>query len=345
MPKKSPPRGIPGLLEMLRYKRPAGSTTEREFVKRFLEPLGVEEDLRGNLILDITSTSTTASRVAWLSHTDTVHRAEGFQRLTLKGGTVGVRKGRARRVKMRWGKGYTYAYRNGCLGADDTTGVWLMTEMIRAKVPGLYIFHYGEESGGIGSSWIAKNTPEILEDIDFAVSLDRYGGNSVITHQMGRRTASDVFAWSMADALGMWELGPDDGGTFTDSENYAHLVAECTNLSVGYMNQHSSWETQDLRFAKRLRDRLVRFDEEHLVACRAPSEDLGWIHELYGTKEEPWWKRAEWKWEDDEVEEEEGVYEEEVRRELLLRGEVDPFDDDDPAKVYRLEDGVWVRMG
>ena len=45
---------------------------------------------------------------------------------------------------------------NECLGGDDGTGVWLMTKLIEAGVPGRYIFHRAEEVGGRGSGWIER---------------------------------------------------------------------------------------------------------------------------------------------------------------------------------------------
>lgn len=318
MSKKKPPKGIPGLLEMLRYKRPSGSTTEKQFIRRFVIPSGAVPDLRGNLSLTISHPDGTPSSVAWLSHTDTVHRTEGLQRLSVRNGFV--------RRKSRYGKGE-------CLGADDTTGVWLMLEMIRAKVPGLYIFHHGEEIGGIGSSYIATHRAEILEDIHYAISFDRYGTDSVVTHQAGRETASDVFAWSLIDALELWEARPDPTGVFTDSENYAHLVAECSNLSVGYWNHHTSRESQDLAFAKDLRDRLVEFDETKLLRERTPTEEPRW-NGIYSLAR--WDGKKLWADEDEEEWKEWWVEEEEEE-------EADPWSEDDGVKQYVYENGVWIR--
>jgi hypothetical protein len=193
-----------------------------------------------------------------------------------------------------------------CLGADDTTGVWLMLEMIRAGVPGLYIFHRGEELGCVGSSHIARRTPELLDGIRYAISLDRRGTDSVVTHQCGRRTASDVFAWSLIDALELHDYGaaPDPSGVYTDSESYAGLVPECTNISVGYENQHSSRESQDLVFAEDLRDRLVGFDESLLLCDREVIDD---------------------EWEEDEVED----WQEVVWHYLDEEEELDPWWDVD----------------
>jgi hypothetical protein len=46
---------------------------------------------------------------------------------------------------------------SSCLGADDAAGVWLLCEMIRAGIPGLYVFHRNEERGGRGAEFFAKH--------------------------------------------------------------------------------------------------------------------------------------------------------------------------------------------
>jgi hypothetical protein len=272
------------LREMLTYRRPAGSRTEREFIRRYIVPTGARADAFGNYHLTVGQ----GSRVAWMCHTDTVHRTDGRQEVQVVKGIATVKHPRRARGRARQ-----------CLGADDTTGVWLMLEMIAAGVPGLYLFHYGEEQGCIGSSAIVAHTPEVVAGVDYAVSLDRRGYDSVITHQLGCRTASDVFAWSLIGALGL-DMAPDPTGVFTDSEVYAGIIPECTNLSVGYARQHSERESQDMVFALDLRDVLVSFDESALIVDRDPlalvdkDELRAWDDETWDEKDADglyWWER------------------------------------------------------
>lgn len=241
------------LLAMLSYRRPAWSKTERRFIDTFLRPLGVREDAFGNLIKTV---GDAPPEILWSSHTDTVHSIGGTQRLSIAGDKV-----RADGA-------------SNCLGADCTTGVWLMVEMIRADIPGLYIFHREEEMGGVGSDNIARKTPELLIGIKAAIAFDRKGTGSVITHQAGGRCCSDAFAQSLSDVLSglPCPLRADSGGTFTDTANYVDLVGECTNISVGYRNQHTKGEEQDLAFALALRDALLSADLSQLVYRRFPGE-------------------------------------------------------------------------
>lgn len=240
------------LYDMLAMMRPDGSKTERAFCEKFLVPLGALADTFGNYYLRIGDDP----KLMWSCHTDTVHRCGGSQKL-------------ARDNKYNICLSTKSA--SNCLGADDTAGVWLMCEMARAKVPGLYIFHRGEECGGKGSDWIVRNNPEAVKGLQFCVALDRRGYDSVITFQSGDRCCSDVFAKSMVDQLDL-KFSLDQTGSFTDSKNYTDIIGECTNLSVGYFNQHGSTERLDLLFLIKLRDRLVQFDVNNLVSKRNPGE-------------------------------------------------------------------------
>lgn len=241
--------GASALLDMLTYARPAGSAAEVQFIRRFIDSLpGCYHDAYGNRIVRIGDKPS----VLWSSHTDTVHKTDGRQALIRTDDHAIMRRDTG-----------------DCLGADCTTGVWLMCEMIRANVPGLYVFHRDEERGGLGSQWIADRTPELLTGIRHAIAFDRKGESSVITHQAGGRCCSDSFANALCKILGKsWRK--DDTGTFTDTANYTDAVAECTNISVGYYCQHTENESQNLSFALALRDRLISADFSNLPCERDP---------------------------------------------------------------------------
>jgi len=242
------PKRAVTLMEMLTYKRPHGSKSERKFVNRFLMPLGLRQDGFGNYYKVIG----TFPNILWSSHIDTVHRDSGRQAVAFK-------------------DGWLTAPNSTCLGADDGAGVWLMREMILANVPGLYVFHRDEEMGGTGSNWIAKHNPGFLKGIRMAIAFDRKGTRSVITHQNGSRCCSQAFALSLCKALGeSWE--PDDSGVFTDTAFYTDLVPECTNISVGYYEQHTKGERLYVPFLLDLCDVLTSMDVGSLVIERTPGE-------------------------------------------------------------------------
>lgn len=145
------------------------------------------------------------------------------------------------------------------LGADDKVGVAIMTMMVRAGVPGTYAFFTREEIGRLGSIEAAE---EIAEDIAkgraarprAVISLDRRGTDSCVTHQQGGRCCPDAWAAELcrriaAHSDGRVRLRPDPTGVSTDSLSFVGLVEQCTNLSVGYRDQHTTSERVDLRFA------------------------------------------------------------------------------------------------
>lgn len=234
------------LKHILRYKRPHGSSTECVFIHKFLDCLpGIYSDIAGNRIVRIGE-----SPILWSCHTDTVHKKEGLQKIFYKKNML--------------------RSDSNCLGADDAAGIWLMIKMIRRKVPGLYIFHRGEEVGGIGSTHIATNSPELLSGSKYAIALDRRGYTDVITHQ-GSRCCSDKFAESLAKELDM-AYTASTRGSFTDTANYTSIIGECTNLSVGYFSQHSMLESLDGKFLIKLLASLVSLNQNNLLEDRKADE-------------------------------------------------------------------------
>jgi hypothetical protein len=166
------------------------------------------------------------------------------------------------------------------LGADDKAGATIMCYMIEQRVPGWYVFFSGEERGCIGSSALAaalaKNAPIGVDIPDIStikrcISFDRRGYDSVVTHQMGSRCCSDAFAQELADSIGLG-MEPDPSGVYTDSAQFTDLIPECTNISVGYFDQHTTKETQDLHFLKVLAKRCVNVDWDDLTTERDPHE-------------------------------------------------------------------------
>lgn len=267
-------KDVASILSMLCYKRPHGSESEAEFIRHFIDTIpNVTVDGFGNHVVCVGD----VRKVAWSCHLDTVHRESGKQKLFYDGRYVRLAPSEKE---------------SRCLGADDGAGVWLMLQMIQAKVPGLYIFHRGEEKGGLGSQHIAHNTPDLLAETDYIIAFDRKGTDSIITHQLSDRCCSESFAESLAKALKLTHLRPDDGGTFTDTAYYTDLVSECTNVSVGYENEHRESEYLDLAWLVRLRDALCRdFAPGLLTASRTPGESE-W--ERWGDENDYTWKNQDW---------------------------------------------------
>lgn len=240
------------LHKALSLKRKATTKTEAEFVAYLAKTLPITMiDEAGNLHVDI---RTPNAKTLFTAHTDTVHRQEGENTYTEKDSIL-------------------YADPNSCLGADDGAGIAILCHMIQNQVPGYYIFFRGEECGGIGSKWLANNMPTLLLQFDRAIAFDRAGTADVITHQGCGRCCSDEFAQNLAEALttqNYWYL-PDDTGVYTDTAEFIYLIPECTNISVGYKNQHGDKETLDLVYLQRLAEQVLKVQWETLPVKRVPA--------------------------------------------------------------------------
>lgn len=161
----------------------------------------------------------------------------------------------------------------GSLGADDGAGVWLMMKMIEARVPGTYVFHRGEECGGLGSSEMSRKDKEWLSKYEIAVAFDRHDTFEVITHQRGGRCCSEKFADALCKRLNSKGMAyePSNRGVFTDTANYRSIIAECTNIAVGYDRQHGVNETLDFAHLNALLNAVCAIDWDSLPVDRDPT--------------------------------------------------------------------------
>jgi len=169
------------------------------------------------------------------------------------------------------------------LGADDKAGMVVLLYMIEKKVPGLYCFFIGEESGCIGSS--QANNLNMFCEIDRMISFDRRGTKSIITHQSGKRCCSNSFAESVSNQYkknGM-DMILDDGGVYTDSAEFVKTISECTNISVGYYNEHTTSEYQDINHLIRICLTSSKVNWETLPTIRDKSivEYKNYYHNTY----------------------------------------------------------------
>ena len=249
-------RSFRDLVSMLEYKRPHGSKTERKFINRFIKslPVKISTDGYGNLFAVVGDNPD----VMWCAHTDTVHTTPGKQRVELSADGT--------HIYLPAGE------RSNCLGADNAAGVWMLRELILANVPGLYCFFRNEELGGLGSQYFASTHGDLLTGIKYAIAFDRRGTESIITWQVCGRSCSDAFAVALAKQLGMGH-SPDDGGTFTDTASFVDIIPECTNVSVGFKNEHNAAEILNVSYLFALRDAMLNVSVSDLPAERAPGDD------------------------------------------------------------------------
>jgi hypothetical protein len=222
-----------------------------EEVLKYL-PNFLKKDKHGNYYYIIGNTDT-----AFTCHLDTASRTKS-------------------RVNLREFEkdGQTFIKTDGSsiLGADDKAGVTVLLYMIHNNVPGVYWFFIGEERGGIGSRDVAKDYDSypFMKDIKKIVSFDRRNYYSVITSQMGVSCCSNEFAQSLCDQLNKsgLKLALDPTGIFTDSASFIDIIPECTNVSVGYFDEHRHTEIQNITYLKKLCKAAVACDWDKLVVKR-----------------------------------------------------------------------------
>lgn len=159
------------------------------------------------------------------------------------------------------------------LGADDKAGMVVVLYMIENKVPGLYYFFIGEEVGCIGSGNASKYDSSHIKR---CISFDRRDTYSVITHQLYGRCCSDDFADELSLRLNNaghgLDMYPDSTGIMTDSASFMEKIPECTNISVGYYDEHTFKEKQDVDFLIQLCRSVVNVDWDSLPTKRDPLE-------------------------------------------------------------------------
>ena len=171
--------------------------------------------------------------------------------------------------EMKYGQEHLMSDGTTIIGADDKAGVSILLYMIDHNIPGVYYFFIGEERGGIGSGKVASIFEKVthLKGMKRCVSFDRRNYYSVITQQMGMQCCSDKFGQALADSLGMqYKLDPT--GVYTDSANFIELIPECTNISVGYFDEHTRDETQNITFLGKLAQAAVGVNWESLPVAR-----------------------------------------------------------------------------
>lgn len=159
------------------------------------------------------------------------------------------------------------------LGSDNKAGVCILLYMIENKIPGIYYFFIGEEptGGGMwGSRRVAKSNI-LTNRVDRAIAFDRRNKHSVITRQMGSQCCSSEFADVLISELnknGM-DMRQDPGGSYTDTAAFMDSISECTNISNGGFNEHSTSEYVDIEFVEKMANAALKVQWETLPTVRS----------------------------------------------------------------------------
>lgn len=240
-------------LELTKQTYPHGTEAQLE---KFL-PDGYQTDCFGNYYLQVGEFTSTM----FACHLDTYGKEQ-------------------RQIKHVFKNNFIMTDGQTNLGADDKAGMIVLLYMIQEKIPGLYYFFVGEEVGCIGSKKVAdfaksESFESIrLKNITKVISFDRRGTSSIITEQSFNECCSDNFANELAYRLNGVGNGlvmrPDNTGASTDSAQFMELIPECTNISVGYYDEHTVSERLDIQYLYRLCHAVTEIDWETLPVERVP---------------------------------------------------------------------------
>ena len=237
------------LVKALTTRRPSGGKGEAEFAAWLCNRLPVTMiDTAGNIHVDLRQGP--QNTTLFTAHLDTVHWDEGPNTVRVDGDTW-----RADPESRQ------------CLGADDGAGVALLCHMIAEGFKGYVVFTRGEEVGGIGAKALADDMPELLQEFDRAIAFDRGGTGDVITRMMCGQVCSQEFALALAAQLG-GDYKPCPNGSYTDTAEFAGIIPECTNISVGYANQHGDGESLYIPHLVRLSSAVLAVQWDDLPVSR-----------------------------------------------------------------------------
>ena len=310
------------LLDLVSLKRSSGTNTEAHaaamIATKFARYLSAIDEA-GNLLFKVG----VSSRTLFCAHLDTVHRGLGGQN--------------------NWGYDGTHIYAEGApLGADDAAGCEILAHLMENEVIGTYLFTRGEEVGGIGAKYFADtlSTVPFIGKFDRAIAFDRRGVSSVITAQAYGTCTSSAFADALCDELnnaGMLYM-PDDSGVYTDTAEFVGVIPECTNISVGYENEHSDYEELSIEHLEMLKKAVLQIDWEGLPTVRDPkacglstAEAAGFGSFNSGSFDSKWWRAPDY--------EEEDAHQEEIAAKLALIKDKKLITKDD-GEFYYYEDGL-----
>ncbi|WP_226641533.1 M20/M25/M40 family metallo-hydrolase [Mesobacillus subterraneus] len=220
------------LIELLNI--PGASTDERAIrltlknkLNRVLDNCFI--DKKGNLLGYVECG--TGPTILLSAHMDTVEEIE-YAREIIEEGTTTLRSSK------------------GILGADDRAGIAAILSILnrvrKTNFNGTIkiAFTVEEEIGCRGSRGIDK---DFIEDVDAAIVIDRRGKRDIVTSNGGFPFCSEEFGKLFEQAgklAGMedWQVSP---GGISDAKVFANYGIPSVNLSAGYQNEHTDYETVD----------------------------------------------------------------------------------------------------
>lgn len=132
------------------------------------------------------------------------------------------------------------------LGADDRAGVYAILEILNRGLTPTVIFTTDEEVGGIGASRLVADIPTM--DLNYLIELDRRGEDDCVFYDCDNED---------------FEKHIEKYGFRTNFGSYSDIDTICrvwkmagVNLSIGYTNEHSKFETLNVNWMNNTIDKV-----------------------------------------------------------------------------------------
>ena len=127
------------------------------------------------------------------------------------------------------------------LGADDRLGVLGIIKILNDhKLRPSVIFTLGEEEGGIGAIELASSGACPIPNLQYMIELDRQGKDDCVFYDCDNEEFMKY-----VEKFGFITRK----GTFSDITFLMEYWSVCgVNLSIGYLNEHTYWETANIDY-------------------------------------------------------------------------------------------------
>lgn len=166
------------------------------------------------------------------------------------------------------------------LGADDKAGIAILLHMMNYDVEALYLFTVKEEVGCVGAKHAAKNCPKYINQ---AICFDRKANTSIITSMFNGDCCSKEFTASLIAQFDKQEVFfmDDPTGSTTDTAQFIDSTLNHTNISAGYLNEHTKLETVDTIFLQKLMEAATCIEWDKLSDVKRPKKV---VHDYWANK-------------------------------------------------------------
>lgn len=135
------------------------------------------------------------------------------------------------------------------LGADDRAGVFMILEIIKRGLRPSVLFTTDEESGALGADAFIVDFHEPIEELKYIIQLDRRGENDCVFYDcQNKKFLNYITKFGWVPARGIFS----DISVICPAWGVAGV-----NLSVGYKNEHTPYETLNLDVLEKNLERVI----------------------------------------------------------------------------------------